>query len=156
MGIDAQKGTPVTDQAVLQANKELIRSYTRDVFNAHKPERAAEFLAPEAKWNGGTLGTVKGRDNIVGLLQGFIGALPDIDAVEQEMVAEGNSVWVRYVINATHQGDLLGIPATGRKVQWTAVDVYHLSEGKITEEWAEDDLLAILHDIGFVTPPWLG
>ena len=156
MGIDAQKGTPVTDQAVLQANKEPIRSYTRDVFNAHKPERAAEFLAPEARWNGGTLGAVEGRDNIVGLLQGFIGALPDIDAAEQEMVAEGNSVWVRYVINATHQGDLLGIPATGRKVQWTAVDVYHLSEGKITEEWAEDDLLAILHDIGFVTPPWLG
>ena len=156
MGIDAQKGTPVTDQAVLQANKELIRSYTRDVFNTRKPERAAEFLTPEARWNGGTLGTVEGRDNIVGLLQGFIGALPDIDAVEQEMVAEGNSVWVRYVINATHQGDLLGIPATGRKVQWTAVDVYHLSEGKITEEWAEDDLLAILHDIEFVTPPWLG
>ena len=72
------------------------------------------------------------------------------------MVAEGNSVWVRYVIDATHQGDLLGIPATGRKVQWTAVDVYHLSDGKIAEEWAEDDLLAILHDVGFVTPPWLG
>ncbi len=155
MGIDAQKGTPMTDQAQLQANKELVRAYTRDVFNVHKPERAAEFLAPEAKWHGGTLGTVEGRDNIVRLLQGFIGALPDLDAVEQEMVAEGNSVWVRYVINATHQGDLLGIPATGRKVQWTAVDVYHLSEGKITEEWAEDDLLAILHDIGFVTPPWL-
>ena len=125
------------------------------MFNAHKPERAAEFLAPEAKWHGGTLGTVEGRDNIVGLLQGFIGALPDFDAIEQEMVAQGNSVWVRFVINATHQGDLLGIPATGRKVQWTAVDVYHLSKGKIIEEWAADDLLAILHDIGFVTPPWL-
>jgi predicted ester cyclase len=95
------------------------------------------------------------RDNIVGLLLGFIGALPDIDAVEQEMVAQGDSVWVRFVINATHQGDLLGIPARGRKVQWTVVDVYILSEGKIIEEWAADDLLAILHDIGFVTPPWL-
>ncbi len=145
----------MTDQAQLRANKELVRAYTREVFNADEPERAAEFLAPEARWHGGTLGTVEGRDNIVGLLQGFIGALPDLDAVEQEMVAEGNSVWVRYVINATHQGDLLGIPATGRKVHWTAVDVYQLSEGKITEEWAEDDLLAILHDIGFVTPPWL-
>ena len=107
MEIDTQRGTPMTAQALLQANKDLVRAYTRDVFNAHKPERAAEFLAPEAKWHGGTLGTVEGRDNIVGLLQGFIGALPDIDAVEQEMVAEGNSVWVRYVINATHQGDLL-------------------------------------------------
>ena len=35
------------------------------IFNAHKPELAAEFLAPEAKWHGGTLGTVEGRDNIV-------------------------------------------------------------------------------------------
>ena len=141
--------------ADIETNKDLIREYTQVVFNDHNPERAAEFLAPEAKWHGGILGTVEGRDNIVGLLQGFIGALPDIDAVEQEMVAAGNSVWVRFVINATHQGDLLGIPATGRKVQWTAVDVYHLSEGKIIEEWAADDMLAILHDIGFVTPPWL-
>jgi len=143
------------DQTRRQANKDLIREYTRVVFNAHNPERAAEFLAPEATWHGGTLGTVEGRDNIIGLLQGFIGALPDIDAVEQEMVAVDNTVWVRFVINATHQGDLLGIPATGRPVQWTAVDVYHLEEGKIVEEWAADDLLAILHDIGFVTPPWL-
>ncbi len=99
---------------------------------------------------------MEGRDNIVGLLKGFIGALPDLEAVEQKMVAEGRSVRVRYVIDATHQGGLLGIPATGRKVRWTAVDVYHLSDGKIVEEWAEDDLIAILHDIGFVTPPWLG
>jgi hypothetical protein len=39
----------MTDQALLQANKELIRAYTRDVFNAHKPERAAEFLAPNKR-----------------------------------------------------------------------------------------------------------
>ncbi len=92
----------MTDQAQLQANKELVRAYTREVFNAHEPERAAEFLAPEARWHGGTLGNVEGRDNIVGLLQGFIGVLSNLEAVEQEMVAEGNSVWVRYVIDATH------------------------------------------------------
>jgi predicted SnoaL-like aldol condensation-catalyzing enzyme len=40
-------------------------------------------------------------------------------------------------------------------VQWTAVDIYRISDGKIVEEWAVDDLLAILHNIGFVTPPWL-
>ena len=69
----------MTDQALLQTNKDLVRAYTRDVFNAHDPERAAEFLAPEAKWHGGTLGTVEGRDNIVGLVQGFIGALTDLE-----------------------------------------------------------------------------
>ncbi len=145
----------MTDQSQLDANKEFVRTYTREVFNAHAPERAAEFLTADARWHGGTLGDVEGRENIVGLLKGFIGALPDLNAVELEMVGEGDSIWVRFIVSATHQGDLLGIAPTGRKVQWSAVDVYHLSEGKIVEEWAEDDLLAILHGVGFVTPPWL-
>lgn len=145
----------MTDHATQAANKELIRRYTNEVFNAHKPDLATEFLAPKAVWHGGTLGTVKGRDNIVGLLRGFIGALPDLNAVEQEMVAEGDTVMVRFVVDATHDGDLVGIPATGRPVRWDAVDVYHVTDGRIVEEWAADDLLAILHDIGFVTPPWL-
>ncbi len=143
------------DQTTLDANKELIRRYTNEVFNAHKPERAAEFFTADAVWHGGTLGTIEGRDNIIGLLKGFIGALPDLDAVEQEMIAEGSTVMVRYVVEGTHDGDLVGIAATGRHVQWNAVDVYHVVNGKIVEEWAVDDLLAILHDIGFVNPPWL-
>ncbi len=145
----------MTDQTQLQANKELVRTYTNEVFNAHKPEHAADFLSADAKWHGGTLGDVEGSGNIVGLLQGFIGALPDLNAAEQHMVAEGDSVWVRYIVSATHLGDLIGIPPTGRKVQWSAVDIYRISDGKIVEEWAVDDLLAILHNIGFVTPPWL-
>ncbi len=149
------KDRDMSDHTQLEANKALVRRYTTEVFNAHQPERAVEFMAPDAVWHGGTLGTVEGRDNIVGLLKGFIGALPDLNAVEQEMIAEGDTVMVRYLVDATHDGDLLGIAPTGRRVQWSAVDVYHVSGGQIVEEWAVDDLLAILHDVGFVTPPWM-
>jgi predicted SnoaL-like aldol condensation-catalyzing enzyme len=40
-------------------------------------------------------------------------------------------------------------------VQWTAVDIYRMEDGKIAEEWAADDLTAILHDMGVYSPPWL-
>jgi predicted ester cyclase len=40
-------------------------------------------------------------------------------------------------------------------VRWDAVDVYRLRDGKITEEWAADDMAAILHQVGAYTPPWL-
>jgi hypothetical protein len=50
---------------------------------------------------------------------------------------------------------LFGVPATGNHAQWTAVDVYRMENGKIAEEWAADDLTAILHDMGLYTPPWL-
>jgi predicted ester cyclase len=108
------------------------------------------------KWHGGTLGTVDGLDNVAALVRGFIDALPNLTATEQDIVAEGDTVAVRYVVEATHRGDLLGIPATGRRVRWDAVDVYRVSNGKVVEEWAGDDTLALLVSLGVYTPPWLG
>ena len=71
------------------------------------------------------------------------------------MVAEGDTVAVRFVVEATNAGKLLGIEPTGRRVRWDAVDVYRLREGMIVEEWAADDMTAIPHQVGAYTPPWL-
>lgn len=139
-----------------EANKDLVRAYNQTVFNDHHTGRAADFLARDLQWHGGTLGTVDGVDNVAGLVRGIIGALPDLTATEQDIIAEGDTVAVRYVVEATHKGDLLGIPATGRRVRWDAVDVYRVANGKIVEEWAGDDLLAVLVNLGAYTPPWLG
>ncbi len=64
-------------------------------------------------------------------------------------------VAVRLTVEAKHQGDLLGIQATGRRVRWDAVDVYRFVDGKIDEEWAADDMIAILQGVGAYTPPWV-
>jgi predicted ester cyclase len=136
-------------------HKLLARAYIRDVFNGHQPDLAAKYLAPEVIWHGGTLGTVVGLSNVTGLLRGIIGALPDLVATEQDIVAEGDTVVMRLIIEASQQGPLLGIPATGRWVRWDAVDVFRFSNGKIVEEWAADDTTAILYHLGQYTPPWL-
>src|SRR5689334_20297573 len=112
-----------------EANVELVREYTRRVFNEHNPELASQYVTSDVKWHGGTLGTVEGSDNLVGLLRGFLGALPDLNAQEQDIVANGDTVAVRFVVEATHQGELLGIPPTGKRVRWDAVDVYRLTDG---------------------------
>ena len=145
----------MTESPAVASNIEIARDYTRRVFNAHKPELAAEFVTPDVRWHGGTLGTVEGVENLVALLRGFIGALPDLHAQEQDIVADENTVVLRFVVEATHQGDLLGIAPTSRKVRWDAVDVYRFRDGKISEEWAADDMAAILHAVGAYTPPWL-
>jgi len=139
----------------IEANKKLVRTYTQTIFNEHHTDRASDFLTRDVKWHGGTLGTAEGVDNVAALVSGFIAALPDLTATEKDIVAEGDTVAVRYVVEATHQGNLLGIPATGRRVRWEAVDVYRVSNGKIAEEWAADDMLAILVALGVYTPPWL-
>ena len=145
----------MASEAAVRSNTEIIREYTQRVFNEHNPDLASEYLTPEMKWHGGLLGTVEGLENVTEMLRGFIGALPDLHATEQDVVAAGDTVAVRFVVEATHEGNLLGIEPTGRRLRWDAVDIYRLSDGMIVEEWAGDDIAAILHQVGAYTPPWL-
>ena len=145
----------MASEVAIRSNIETAREYTHRVFNEHDPDLASEYLAPEVKWHGGLLGTVEGVANVTEMLRGFIGALPDLHATEQDVVAAGDTVAVRYVVEATHEGNLLGLEPTGRRVRWDAVDVYRLADGMIVEEWAGDDLAAILYQVGAYTPPWL-
>jgi len=139
----------------VRTNTEVVRDYIREVFNGHAPDLAAKYLAADVKWYGGTLGTVEGLENVTELLRGFIAALPDLHAAEQDLLAAGDTVVVRLVVEAAHEGNLLGIEPTGHRVRWDAVDIYRLADGLIVEEWAADDLTAILHQVGAYTPPWL-
>lgn len=139
----------------IELNKSIVREYVEKVFNEHNPALAQKYCTSDVKWHGGTLGTMNGIKNLTELLVGFMAAFPDLHATEYDITAEGNKVAVRFIVNATHKGNLMGIAPTGNKVRWDAVDVYHLKEGKIVEEWAADDMAAILHQVGASRLPWL-
>jgi steroid delta-isomerase-like uncharacterized protein len=145
----------MTAQNNLEENKRIVRAFIEAAFNQHQADRAADYLTADMKWHGGTLGTVEGRENFAGLISAIVAALPDLRNVEQDIIAERDIVSVRAVVDGTHKGELLGIPASGRHVQWDAVDVYRVADGKIAEEWAADDLLAFVYGVGAYTPPWL-
>ena len=145
----------MTADTNLEENKRIVRAFIEAAFNQHRADKAAEYMTPDIKWHGGTLGTVEGRDNFAGLIGAIVAALPDLRNVEQDVIAERDIVSVRAVVEGTHKGDLLGIPASGKHVQWDAVDVYRVKDGKIAEEWAADDLLAFVYGVGAYTPPWL-
>jgi steroid delta-isomerase-like uncharacterized protein len=138
----------------LEASKKLARDYIDQVFNQHNPVKAADFVTGDVVWHGGALGDITGAENLAGLLGSFIGALPDLRAAEQDIIAENDLVVVRLVVTATVKGSLLGVPADGKPVRWDAVDIYRVTDGKISEEWAADDIATIMAQIGAFNPPW--
>jgi predicted ester cyclase len=153
--VHQRRAFTMASEASGRANLEIVRDYTERVFNGHDPDAATGYLASDMRWHGGLLGTVEGAENVVNMLRGFLAALPDLHATEQDTIVADDSVVVRYVVEATHKGNLLGIEPTGIAVRWDAIDVYRLAEGKIVEEWAGDDTASIFHQVGAYTPPWL-
>ena len=78
-----------------------------------------------------------------------------MQASEQDALSDGDRVTMRFVIAGTHLGDLWGVAPTGGRVEWDATMIYRLVDGKIAEQWATEDWLAVLTAIGRFTPPWV-
>jgi steroid delta-isomerase-like uncharacterized protein len=139
----------------VRANEHVVEAFLQDVINEHNGGDAANFLTPDMQWYGGTVGTVSGRANVAGLFAGVVAAFPDAHITINDIFGQGDQVVVRVVVSGTQQGAILGIPASGRHVQWDGVDVYRLSHGKISNIWAGDDWTAILNDTGTYKAPWI-
>jgi SnoaL-like domain len=86
----------VASGTAVGSNIEIVRENTHRLFTGHDPDLASECVTPDVKWHGGTLGTIEGAENLLGLLRGFIGALPDLNAQGQDAVAQGDTVAVRF------------------------------------------------------------
>lgn len=76
------------------------------------------------------------------------GNLSQIELPIVETVAQGDSVLVHLRVKAIHSGDDLGIPATGKPVDFQVMDLFHIKDGKLTEHWALMDNLGMLQQIG--------
>jgi predicted ester cyclase len=64
------------------------------------------------------------------------------------MVAHGDTVTARYRIEATHSGDMFGIPATGRPVRWEPASTYRIAEGKIASAVTSGNLASVFRGDG--------
>jgi predicted ester cyclase len=141
--------------ANVRANERVVEAFLQDVINEHHGDHAARYLNPAMQWSGGTVGTITGSANVAGLFASVVAAFPDAHITIDDIFGQGDQVVVRVVVSGTQQGAILGIPASGRHVQWDGVDVYRLSHGKISNIWAGDDWTAILNDTGTYTAPWI-
>ena len=144
-----------SEAAAVAANEREVRAFLRDVIDEHHGDHAGRYLTQDMEWHGGTVGTVKGRDDVAGLFAGVVASLPNAHAAIEDIFGQGDQVVVRVVVRGTQQGALLGIPATGRNIHWDGVDIYRLKGGKISAIWAGDDWTAILYYTGTYKAPWI-
>ena len=73
---------------------------------------------------------------------------PDIQWSLEGMVTEGDTVAARFLMRGTHQGNLTGIPPTGKPIQVQAMNFYRLTDGQFIEEHGQPDMLGLLQQIG--------
>ncbi|EMD64861.1 hypothetical protein COCSADRAFT_199097 [Bipolaris sorokiniana ND90Pr] len=98
---------------------------------------------------------LKGLDGYMQILGMMRSAFPDISWTLQETIAEGDKVVARFETRGTHQGAFMGVPASGKQICMTALNIYRFEDGKIVEERGQPDIFGLMVQIGAVpsAPP---
>jgi steroid delta-isomerase-like uncharacterized protein len=91
-----------------------------------------------------------------GTKQLFVGrrlAFPDAAVTVEDQVSEGDKVVSRLAITGTHQGEFMGIPATGKSFSIGAIAIFRIEDGKIAERWGETDNIGMMQQLGVIPAP---
>jgi steroid delta-isomerase-like uncharacterized protein len=134
----------------MEENKAVVRRFAEEVWNQGNTAALDELVARDVARNGQQLG-VEGMRGVVAMIHG---GLPDFQEETVDLIAEGDKVVWRYVSRGTHRGTLMGVPATGKRVEYTGTATLRLVDGKIAEIWDNVDALALFQQIG--TVPQIG
>ena len=96
---------------------------------------------------------VHGLEALKRTVQTFFVAFPDFEETIEELIAEGDLVAARLTARGTHEGHFAGLSPTGRRVSYRGINMYRLREGKLVEEWFQEDLLGLLQQLGALPAP---
>jgi predicted ester cyclase len=126
-----------------EANKQVLQRVYDEVFNQGKVDVVDEVVAADCVEHTPPPGF--DTSDVVKALKEFTQALragiPDVRFTVGEMLAEGDLVAAYYTIEGTHQGDLFGLPATGRRISAQGLDMVRIVDGKGTDHWGLDNLM---------------
>ncbi len=133
-----------------EQNKELQRRFVEAYQSGRDESVADEILAEDFVNHAEVPGLPNDREGVKMLHRAFWHAFPDFRAEIHDLVAEGDRVVTRKTLHGTHEGDFMGIPATGKQVSWDVIDVVRYENGRLAEHWNVVDQLGLMRQLGVV------
>ena len=133
-------------------NKTVVRRYYDEVLNQGNLDVLEELAVPDYVEHNPLPGQSAG---LPGLLQraAMLSTAFRPRFTLDDLIAEDDRVVVRWTNHGTHQGEFLGMPATGRSFAITGIDIHALRDSKLAEHWDVVDQLSLLQQLGMLPSP---
>ena len=134
-------------------NKAIVRRFIERYQTAADDRAFADIMHPDVLDHSRPDGIAPGAEGVRQQFDGFRRAFPDFRATILDMVAEGDMVVTRKAFHGTHRGELMGIPPTGREVEFNVIDIVRVEDGRIVEHWGVVDRLGLMQQLGVLGEP---
>jgi steroid delta-isomerase-like uncharacterized protein len=135
-----------------EVNKAIVHRSFEEVWNQGKLVVADEIYDASFVAHGLGVELPPGPEGFKQFVSVYRSAFPDLHFTIEDQFAEGDRVVARWTARGTHKGELMGIPATGKPVVVTGIDIYHIRSGKAVESWINWDALGMMQQLGVIPP----
>ena len=135
--------------------KQLIRRFVEELWNERRLEVADAIFAKDCVTHQLQSGVPsdavpRGPQAIKEHVTGWIASFPDLHFTVEQMLSEDDRVVMQLLMEGTHRGAWLGIPASGKKMQIRMFTVHRVVQGKIVEDWVLVESLGFFQQLGVV------
>ncbi len=135
-----------------EQNKTLVLKFY-EVFDQQDIEQGRKLMSADIISRGLDTEPLIGIDAVLQYGQQMFSAFPDGRHILEDVIAEDDQVVTRGTFTGTHQGELMGIPPTGKQIQFAVIHVDRVVDGKIIEHWGQGNALDLMQQLGIVFLP---
>jgi predicted ester cyclase len=128
--------------------REFYLDYLNTIYAERKVEQLGRFYAPDIIAHPAPPGQAPGLPGVQAAVQAWVDAFADMRITLDSLVYDKDMLAPRITIMGTHVGTFLGIPATGKRVQFIDHPHYLLRDGKVVEVWDMADSMTLLMQLG--------
>lgn len=126
------------------------RNWIENGWSARNPDEFGNYFSPELVNHGLPPDTPPGLEGTKMFASLFLSAFQDLHVHIDDLLAGGDRTVLRWSMHGTHQGELMGVPLTGKRVTITGIAKDRFEDGKSVAHWEIADQMGLMQQLGVI------
>ena len=138
-------------------NKVIVRRFVEEVLNKRNAALIDELYSSDYVGHDPDRPAPRRMEDMKQILDQMLGKVfPDAQYSIDGLYAEGDVVIWHWTFRATHQGEVMGIPPSGKPINISGVNIFRIVNDKVVEDWVYRDTIGMMRQMGAMPAPGQG
>lgn len=131
-----------------EAMKVTARRFFQEVVSEGRLDVIPELVEEGFVEHEAMPGAPEGRASVGWFVTAFRTAVPDLRVEVEDLIAEDDRLVARSTWSGTHEGELFGMPATGKPFAMGVIDIVRFEGDRVVEHWGITDVAGMMQQVG--------